>query len=73
MKKKHLIDLIFELNQKNLSLKMAKECISRMKKRFFSQKIETMRNSLRVTTDDDDTLKIINQINNLQKEINGIK
>lgn len=71
--KKHLIDLIFEIDEKNLSLKMAKECISRMKKRFYSQKIELMRDSLKVSSDNDDTLKIINEINTLQKQINGIK
>ena len=73
MKKKHLIDLIFEMDEKNLSLKMAKECISRMKKRFYSQKIELMRASLKVSSDNDDTVKIINKINTLQKQINGIK
>ena len=71
--KKHLIDLIFEMDEKNLSLKMAKECISRMKKRFYSQKIELMRASLKVSSDNDDTVKIINKINTLQKQINGIK
>ena len=71
--KKHLIDLIFEMDEKNLSLKMAKECISRMKKRFYSQKIELMRASLKVSIDNDDTVKIINEINTLQKQINGIK
>ena len=71
--KKHLIDLIFEMDEKNLSLKMAKECISRMKKRFYSQKIELMRASLKVSSDNDDTVKIINEINTLQKQINGIK
>ena len=68
--KKHLIDLIFELDEEKLSVKMMKECIYRMKKRYLNEKIEALRNSLKITKDDDDAITTIKQINNLQKEIN---
>jgi hypothetical protein len=41
-----------------------------MKKRYLNEKIESLRNSLKITKDDDDAKTTIKQINSLQKEIN---
>ena len=41
--KKHLIDLLFDINESMLSIKMAQECIFRLKQKFIKSKIRSLK------------------------------
>ena len=68
--KKYLIDLLFEIDDSTLSIKMAEECISRLKQKFIKEKIENLRDSLKINTNDTNVKSIISEIDILQKEMN---
>ena len=68
--KKHLIDLLFEINESMLSIKMAEECIIRLKQKFIKSKIENLRESLKINQNNTDSENIISDIDTLQKEMN---
>ena len=49
---------------------MAEECISRLKQKFIKEKIENLRDSLKINTNDTNVKSIISEIDILQKEMN---
>ena len=67
--KKHLIDLLFEINEDTLSIAMAKECITRLKQKYIKAKIEHLRESLKINMNNN-IEEIVSEINILQKEMN---
>ena len=68
--KKHLIDLLFEIDESTLSIDMAKECINRLKQKFLKEKIEYLRESLKINTNNSNAENIVSEIDVLQKEMN---
>ena len=53
-----------------LSIKMAEECIIRLKQKFIKSKIENLRESLKINQNNTDSENIISDIDTLQKEMN---
>ena len=69
--KNHLSTLLFEIDNTNLNMKMAKECINRLKNDFIKQKIDVLRNKLNKIDSESDKLKdILTEINNLDIKMN---
>jgi len=68
--KKHLIDLLFDINESMFSIKMAEECIFRLKQKFIKSKIENLRESLKINQNNTNYEDIISKITSLQKEMN---
>ena len=69
----HLSTLLFDIDKNELSLKMAKECVNRLKNSYINKKIELCRQSLKnLDTDSEkfnETIMLISKLENDKNEI----
>ena len=69
--KMHLSTLLFESDDINLDIKMAKECIGRLKRDFIKDKIDFIRNNLDKSSSDSNKFEqSIIEISQLEKKLN---
>ena len=69
--KNHLSTLLFEIDNTNLNIKMAKECINRLKNNFIRSEIEQLRNKLNNIGAESHKLNdILIEIGNLELKLN---
>jgi DNA primase len=69
--KNHLSTLLFETDNSNLNIKMAKECINRLENNFIKLEIEELRSKLNNISNESDKLNdILIEISNLESKMN---